>query len=132
MGIRSFVYPNTIITMPWNLEMGNHCVLGPNVICYNTAKIIISNHVTVSQYSYLCSATHDHQSSNFDLYALPIIIKEQSWVAADVFIGPGVTVAEGCVIGAKSALFKSTKKWTIYGGNPARPIKNRVINKLKR
>lgn len=38
---------------------------------------------------------------------------------------PGVTLGEGCSVGAMSLINKSTNPWGIYIGNPARRIKER-------
>mgnify|MGYP001559625033 CR=1 FL=1 len=43
---------------------------------------------------------------------------------------PGVTVAEGSVVGAGSFLNKNTKPWTIYMGSPAKPVKTRPKEKM--
>jgi acetyltransferase-like isoleucine patch superfamily enzyme len=43
---------------------------------------------------------------------------------------PGVTLAEGCVIGANSLVTKDTEPWTIYMGSPAMPIKKRPKDKM--
>ena len=50
-----------------------------------------------------------------------------SWVAARAFIGMGVTIGEGAVVGACAAVFKNVEPWTVVGGNPAKFIKKRVI-----
>ena len=55
------------------------------------------------------------------------MIADRAWVAAEAFIGPGVTVGEGAVVGARAAVFKDVEAWTVVGGNPARFIKKRVI-----
>lgn len=61
----------------------------------------------------------------------PIILENFSNVGANVVILPGVTIAEGSVIGANSLVTKSTEPWTIYYGSPARPqkIRNKEIMK---
>ena len=46
-------------------------------------------------------------------------------VAADVFIGPGVTIGDSAVIGARSSVFRNVEPWTVVVGNPARVIKKR-------
>jgi putative colanic acid biosynthesis acetyltransferase WcaF len=61
------------------------------------------------------------------LTTAPITIEEGAWVAADAFIGPGVTIGEGAVVGARSSVFKSLEAWTVAVGNPARAIKRRVL-----
>ncbi len=56
-----------------------------------------------------------------------IIVKDHVWVAADAFVGMGVTIGEGAVVGARAAVFKDVEAWTVVGGNPAKFIKRRVI-----
>lgn len=118
-------YPSAKIWAPWNLEMGDHSCLASDVDCYSVDKIVLGAHATVSQYSYLCAAGHDYRDSSMPLTTGPIIIGERAWIAADVFVGPGVTVGEGAVIGARSSLFTDIKPWIVAAGNPARTIKKR-------
>jgi len=35
---------------------------------------------------------------------------------------PGITLAEGSVVGAGSVLTKDTEPWTVYVGSPAKPV----------
>jgi len=60
------------------------------------------------------------------------IIKIEKFVGVgtNVVIMPGVTLAEGCVIGANSLVTKDTEPWTIYMGSPAKPIKKRRKDKM--
>ena len=127
ISLKARVSRNAKITMPWNLTMLDYATLGPFSICYSTAPITIGKQSTVSQYSYLCTATHDYEDSYFTLYAEPIVIGEDVWVAADCFVGPGVTIADGTVIGSRSSIYKDTNPWRVYVGNPARELKNRRI-----
>lgn len=127
MGKNAIVYPTAKIWIPMNLEIGESSCVGPDVDCYCVDRIVIGKHCVISQYSYLCTASHDHRSTSFDLVTAPIHICDQAWVAADVFIGPAVTVGEGAVVGARTSVFKSVKPWTIVGGNPARFIKIREL-----
>ena len=121
------ISPTAVITFPWNLEMEDYATLGPDAICYSTAPIFIGRMATVSQYAYLCSATHDYEDKNFTLYAEPIRIESEAWVCADAMVGPGVTVGEGAVLGAKSTAFKNLEPWKVYAGMPAVIIKDRTI-----
>jgi putative colanic acid biosynthesis acetyltransferase WcaF len=113
--------------MPWNLEMAEFSCLSPEVDCYNVDKIFIGAHSTVSQKTYLCSASHDVTKSTHPLITAPIIIEDQVWIGADAFIGMGVTIGQGAVVGATASVYKNVSPWTIVGGNPAKFIKNRVI-----
>jgi putative colanic acid biosynthesis acetyltransferase WcaF len=97
------------------------------VDCYSADKIRIGRHATVSQYSYLCTASHDIEDPRMQIVIAPISIGEGAWITADVFIGPGVTIGEGAVVGARSAVFKDVAPWTIVAGNPAKYIRNREL-----
>lgn len=121
------VAPSVRVWAPWNLAMGDHSCLGHHVDCYCTDKIKIGSHATVSQYSYLCCATHDVEDPKMRLVTAPIEIGEGAWIAADVFVGPGVVVGEGAVVGARASVFDNVEAWTVVGGNPARFIKHRKL-----
>jgi putative colanic acid biosynthesis acetyltransferase WcaF len=123
----STVYASAKIWAPWNLEMGAYATLGPEVDCYNQGKIIIKAHTTVSQKSYLCSSSHDISDPKFKLVLKPITIEEEAWIAADTFIGPGVSIGRGAVIAARSAVFDDVEAWSVMRGNPAVLIKKRAI-----
>ena len=107
--------------------MGVHSTLGPEVQLH-IGKTIIGKKVTISQRTYLCSATHETNSINIPFVAGEIIIKDFVWVAAEAFIMTNVTIGEGAIIGARSAVFKNVEDWTMVGGNPAIFIKKRKIN----
>lgn len=122
------VYASVKVWAPWNLEMAEYSLLGPNVDCYNPDKIIIGAHSVISQKAYLCSASHDITNSKHPLITAPIIIEDQVWIGADVFIGMGVTIKQGAVAGARASVYKDVEPWTVVGGNPAKFIKKRIIN----
>lgn len=124
---RAGVYSSAKVYCPWNLVLDRNAWIGPNVICYNANIVHLEENVTVSQNTHLCSASHDITSSGHELITAPITIKKGAWVAADAFVGMGVTIGEGAVVGARAAVFKNVEPWTIVGGNPAKFIKKRVI-----
>jgi len=115
-------YPSARIWAPWNLEMGDHSCLSEYVDCYCVDKITIGKHAVVSQYSFLCTASHDYNDSSFPLTTAPVSISERAWVAADVFIAPGVTIGEGAVVGARSTITKDVPSWTVVAGTPPKFI----------
>lgn len=123
---QALVYSSCTIYAPWNLAVGRACI-GPNTRLYNKAPIQIGDDCVVSQGSYLCTASHDISDLMLPLESAPIVLSRNTWVAADAFIGMGVTIGEGAVVGARAAVFKDVEPWTVVGGNPARFIKKRVI-----
>ncbi len=116
-------YPRCRIWAPWNLTLGDHSLLANGVECYSVAAITVGAYATVSQRSHLCSATHDYNDPAFPLVRRPILIGPHAWVAAEAFVGPGVTVGEGAVVGARAVAVKDVPAWAVVSGNPARIIK---------
>jgi putative colanic acid biosynthesis acetyltransferase WcaF len=55
----------------------------------------------------------------------PIVVEDYAWVAADAFVGPGVTVHEGAILGARGVALRDLEAWHIYSGNPAHKVKAR-------
>ena len=121
------IMPSAKIWAPWNLTMGEEACLSYQVDCYCVAPVIIGEHATVSQYSFLCTATHDVEDPHMRLLTAPIVIGDGAWVAADVFVAPGVTIGEGAVVGVRSSVFKDVEPWKIYAGSPASLIRDRVV-----
>ena len=128
IGKGSIVYSSATIWAPWNLEIGKRVCIGPKVNCYNPAPIKIGNKVTVSQSTYLCGGGHDITSIILPFISSPIIIKDYAWICTNCFIKMGVTIGEGAIVGATSSVFKDVDDWTVVGGNPAKYIKDRIIN----
>ena len=118
-------YPSARIWAPWNLVMHEHSCLSHFVDCYCVDRIELGAHATVSQYSYLCTASHDFRKRGMPLVTGPIVIGQNAWVAADAFIGPGVEIGEGAVVGARSSVFKDIAPWRVVAGSPAREIGQR-------
>jgi putative colanic acid biosynthesis acetyltransferase WcaF len=120
-----FLYPDVRVWYPPNLTMKASSTLGPGVICYTMAPIEIGTKAIVSQGAHLCAGTHDIDDDHFQLKAAPIVIGDHAWIAAEAFVGPGVTVAEGAVLGARGVTVKDLPAWTVHAGNPARYIRDR-------
>jgi len=120
-------YPRCRIWAPWNLKMGRYSCLANDVDCYSIAPVKLGAHVTVSQYAFLCTATHDYEDPDLRLITKPIEIADYAWIAARAFIGPGVRIGEGAVVGATASVYHDVPEWTVVGGNPARVIKQRVM-----
>lgn len=121
------VYSSAKVYYPANLLMEEYTCLASEVDCYNVAPIHIGAQTTVSQGAYLCTASHDITDPKNHLITKPIVIENQAWVGAGAFVGMGVTIHEGAVVGARAAVFKDVEPWTVVGGNPAKEIKKRVI-----
>ncbi len=125
------VAPTCFLWAPWNLEMGVYVCLAEGVDCYSVAKITLGDYSTVSQRSFLCTASHDISTLERPLIYTPITIEKHAWIGAEAFVSPGVTIKEGAVVGARAVVTKNVDAWTIVAGNPAKFIKAREIKESK-
>jgi putative colanic acid biosynthesis acetyltransferase WcaF len=119
------IRPSATITYPWKLSIGDWSWVGDHATLYSLGEITIGASSVVSQHAYLCTGSHDYSRPSFDLYAKPITVEAESWIAAHVFVGPGVTVGCGAVIGACSVVLKDVPGMTICAGNPLRVVGSR-------
>ncbi len=122
------VYPGVKIWAPWNITLDDGCGIANGAILYSQGKISIGKRAVISQGAHICAGTHDFTKAGFPLITKPINIGEQSWIAAEAFIHPGVTIGEGSVIGARSVVTKDMPAWMICTGHPCKPINQRVLS----
>jgi putative colanic acid biosynthesis acetyltransferase WcaF len=120
------IRPSVTIPYPWKLKIGDYAWVGDHAVLYCLGDITIGRNAVVSQRSYLCAGSHDYRSPAFDILALPIVIEDEVWVAADVFVAPGVTIAKGAVVGSRSSVFTNLPAMMVCVGSPARPIHARI------
>jgi putative colanic acid biosynthesis acetyltransferase WcaF len=125
IGRGAMPYPSAVVWAPWNLTMGDHSTLGDGADCYCVARISIGDRASVSQRAYLCAASRDLDDPDHPLMTAPIVIERHGWVAAEAYVGPGVTIGEGGVVAARAVAVRDVLPWTVVGGNPARLIRKR-------
>lgn len=120
-GVR--IHPSVRIMFPWNLRFGAHIVIGRDANLYALAPITVEDHVLISQGAHLCAGSHDYRQPNFPIAHDPIRIGTGTWIAAEAFVGPGVTIGAGAVIGARAVVVKDIPAGMLAAGNPARVVK---------
>ncbi len=119
------IRPSATITYPWKLSIGDYTWIGDESIIYNLGYIEIGSNVSIAHRVYLCTGFHDINKITFDIGEKPIKIEDEVWLPNDVFVGPGVTIGRGTVVGARSSVFGDLPEGMICYGSPARPIKPR-------
>jgi putative colanic acid biosynthesis acetyltransferase WcaF len=127
IGREVHVYPSARIYFPWNLTVGDWSAIGEDAFIYNLGLVTVGQQVTISQRAHVCAGSHDYTDPAMPLLKPPIEIADQAWICADAFVGPGVKVGQGAVVGARAVVTKDVEPWAIVAGNPAKFIKNRIL-----
>ena len=125
IGASVILRPDVKVTYPWKVKIGNYSWIGDNVELYSLGEIEIGENVVISQKCYLCTGSHDYKAEYFPIYAKKITIKDECWLATDVYVAPGITIEKGIVVGARSSVFSNLAKPGIYTGSPAKFYKSR-------
>ncbi|MDP1579175.1 MAG: hypothetical protein Q8M02_02785 [Candidatus Didemnitutus sp.] len=119
------IFPTVKVTFPWRLSLAPRAMIGPGVTVYNLGPVRLEYGANLSQNCHLCAGTHDYLQWSMPLVAQPIVIGRNAWLGADVFVGPGVTVGELCVVGARSVVVQSLPPQQICYGSPCKPHRPR-------
>jgi putative colanic acid biosynthesis acetyltransferase WcaF len=127
IGCNVTIKPKVSITFPWKLVVGDHVWLGEECWLLNLERVVIGNHVCISQRAFLCTGSHDYKRVTFDLIARPITLEDGVWVGAGGWIGPGVTLGAHAVLTAGSVTSTNLAANGIYRGNPAVLVRSRTI-----
>ena len=128
IGENVIIRPTVRITYPWKVTIGDHSWIGDDVVLYSLGEIEIGKNVVISQKSYICTASHDYLQSDFPIFAKKNTIKDECWLATDVYVAPGITIGIGTVIGSRSSVYKDIPSNKVCVGNPAKIIRQRKID----
>lgn len=145
-----------------NISIGSHVRIDPEVILLATGPLTIGcythiaagvfiaakagfemkNFANIAHGARIYTVNDDYSGEHLmgptvppELLSLnrsPVLLEEHASVGAGAIVLPGVTLAEGSVLGALSMIGRSTEPWTIYGGVPAKPIKERRRDVLRK
>lgn len=121
------IRPGVRVRHPWLLEMGPYSTLGDRVDVYNLGQLTIGAHSVVSQNAHLCNGTHDYCDPSLPLQRPTMVIGSGVWICADAFIGPGVTIGDNTIVGARACVMRDLPAGVIASGNPAKVVKDRPM-----
>lgn len=127
MGKGIVIKPGVRVKYPWKLAVGDHSWLGEYVWIDNLGPVSIGDHCCVSQGALLLCGNHNYKKSSFDLIVKDIRLKDGVWIGAKGIVAPGVTCHEHSVLAAGSVATCDLEAYGIYAGNPARKMRDRVI-----
>lgn len=121
------IKPCIYIHYPWKLSIGDHSWLAECRI-ENLAQVTIGKNVCVSQKAMLLTGNHDYKKTGFDLITKPIVLEDGAWIGAKAIVCPGITAKSHAVLAVGSVATRDLEPYSIYQGNPAVKVKDRVID----
>lgn len=121
------IKPCINIKYPWKLVIGNHSWIGEQVWIDNLDKVVIGNHVCISQGAFLLTGNHNYKKISFDLMTRPIHLEDGAWVGAMTIVCPGVVCKTHSILSVGSVATSELEPYGIYKGNPAIKVGERNI-----
>jgi putative colanic acid biosynthesis acetyltransferase WcaF len=121
------IKPNVNIKYPWHLTIGNEVWIGENVWIDSLVPVVIGNNICISQGAVLLTGSHNYKKTSFDLVTGGIVLEDGAWIGAGSIINKGITVASHAVLTSGSVATRNLEPYSIYQGNPAVKIRDRII-----
>ena len=123
------------------LKMGSYIHIAPSVsiIGGGSAALIMGDFTNIGSGSRIVCATDDFAQGLISpvvpiehrtVINKPVVFERYATLGVNCTVLPGVTLGEGCIIGANSLVTKDTEPWMIYAGSPAKPIKKREKERI--
>ena len=127
IGKGSKIRMNVEILYPWNIKIGDNCLIGKYCILDGRYGIVIEDNVNMSDYSAIWTMQHDVNDTDFGCSGKcgKVTIKKRSWLCFRSVILPKVTIGEGVVLATAAVAVKNCDDFGIYTGIPAKRIKDR-------
>ena len=121
------IHPGVNIKFPWKLRIGDHSWIGQRVWLDNLDQLTIGNNVVISQGAMIIQGSHDYKKIDYPTFSKPVLLEDGSWVGAGAMVMLGVTLRSHSVLSAGSVATKDLEPYMIYQGNPAMPVRERII-----
>ena len=119
-------------------EFGDHLIIGKFCMLASGTKFIMgpANHRLSSVTAYPFNVMGGSWTENTPphMSQLPhkgdTVLDNDVWIGRESVIMPGVKIGDGAIVAAYSVVTKDIPAYTVWGGNPARFIKNRFDEEL--
>ena len=110
LGDRSGIGIRCELTGP--IKIGRDVMMGPEVVIYTSGHKFDRTDIPMMDQGFTETE--------------PVTIGNDVWIGRRVIIMPGVTIGDGCILGAGAVVTKDIPPYTVVGGVPAKVIKHRL------
>lgn len=114
------------------LTIGARTSVGDGAILDARGGLTIGSDVNLSTQVHIWTAQHAWDSPDFAYVSAPVHIGDHAWLSTRVTVLPGVSIGEGAVVAAGSVVTKDLPPYGLYGGVPARKLRQRAAPKAYR
>lgn len=127
---KAYILPNVIFCYPYRIKLGYNIFVNRGVYITARGPVTIGDNVLIGPGVVINSGMHQYMDQSLLIRdqghrVLPISIGNDVWIGANAVIMPGVTLGDGCVIGAGAVVTHSIPAYAVAVGVPARVIKER-------
>lgn len=122
------IKPKVNIKYPWLLEIDENAWIGEEVWIDNLTHVKIGKNACISQGAMLLTGNHDYKKVTFDLIVGQITLEDGVWIGAKAVVCPNVTCKSHAILSVGSVATKNLEEYTIYQGNPAVAVRERIFN----
>jgi putative colanic acid biosynthesis acetyltransferase WcaF len=128
IGANITIKPVVNIKYPWLLTIGDNSWIGENVWIDNLVMVTIGANVCLSQGALLLTGSHDYKKITFNLITGSIILQDGVWIGAAAIVNQGITAYSHAVLTSGSVATKNLEAYSVYQGNPAVIVRERIIS----
>jgi acetyltransferase-like isoleucine patch superfamily enzyme len=114
-----------------DIVIGEYCYLNPHCVLYSGSGIRIGDHVLIAPGVMIVPANHAFARRDLLIReqgfasAGGVVIEDDVWIGANSTVLDGAYIERGAVIAAGSVVNKRVPSYTVWGGVPAKMLKER-------
>lgn len=109
---------------PSGITIGHDSIIGDHCFLDGRASLTIGDHVGIASQVLIYNDEHDIDTDYGNSFG-PVTIKDYVFIGPRVIILPNITIGKGAVVGAGAVVTKDIPDFEVWGGVPAKKIKDR-------